>query len=162
MLSSPLRVCFCSVLPKLLLHQRPSGSPRTESFFDLIKKTGRGAAIWELLSCPPRPFLSFHEQASVSLPFAGDRELSQGSSSSSSAHSHQVTSAAWWYLLLASPGAHLPLLFFSPYTSVVLVEYFATYPPSAPYCLVLYLFFIFFANTPTSTFPPPTFWFFFL
>jgi len=45
-----------------------------------------------------------------------------------------------------SPDAHLPLPFFldvvySPYISVALVEYLTTYPSSAPYYLVLYLFF---------------------
>lgn len=121
-------VCFCSVLPKLPLHQRPSGPPRTQPFFDLIKTTGRGAAVRDPLSCLPHPFLSFHHWASVSLPFTGGGELSQGSPSPSSAHSHQVTSAAWRclqpavsFLLMLTFLFHSSLMLSSPPTYLLLL-----------------------------------------
>lgn len=115
-----LLLWFCSVLPKLPLHQRLSGHPITQPFFDLIKMT-RSSLRSSVLPASPFPFLSSASQCVTSLCWT--------SQSLSSAHYHQVTSASWgcWQpavsfllmlsflfpssLMLSSPPMYLLLLF---------------------------------------------------
>lgn len=125
-------VCFCSVLPKLPLHQRPSGSPRTEPFFDLTKNDRERSSNLRtsVLPASPFPFLS----SASHFPLLGmenfprvPRVLPLLPLQPSNFCCLTVLAVDYF-----SPDAHLPLPFLCPYVSIALVEYLATYPSSGP------------------------------